>query len=409
MMRGLLDKEKSIPGWLLTTSVFLMPFFQTGTIACWIVLGLYRLFHKNERELMRSNLPSNGSHLWMMGYYAVLLFGLLNTSNFKSAGLDLQIKLSFLLVPLIIGTLSAHDRSLGLIKTAFTAGTGIACGVSWMNGLIGFYHDHETRHLFYSELGRLIMHPTYFSMYINLSILFIVEKHAASARRFLHVPELLLLMLFMSTLAFLSARMALFTAFTTIVIYMFFLYRKGQVHKTAFAGFAAILASGILFVFLTEGLTGRMEQLSAVVENENQQPSVSSYNSTSGRMEIWRESLQLLPSHWITGTGTGDIKDELMKQYARNGFEYGLGKKLNPHNQFLQTWLTHGLAGLLVLMALFIHPLIKRRFSEDLLLIPVLLVFFLNGLTESILEVQKGVILFTSFYCLLAGKMSSVE
>lgn len=408
-MSGLIELKKSIPGKLLTGSVFLMPFFQTGTIACWIVLGLYRLLDKSERELMRSRLLFNGSHLWLIAYYAVLLIGLLNTSNFKSAVLDLQIKLSFLLVPLIIGTLSDKDRNLGAIKTAFIAGTGIACVVSWINGLTGFYHDHETRHLFYSDLGKLIMHPTYFSMYINLALLFMVDKNASTALKSIRIIEVLLFLLFMATLAFLSARMALFTAFSSILTYMIFLYRKGRVSRNGMAGYAGIMVSGIFFIFLAEGLTGRMGQLSAVVENENQQPSDSAYNSTSGRMEIWRESLQLLPSHWITGTGTGDIKDELMKQYARNGFEYGFGKKLNPHNQFLQTWLAHGLAGIFVLIAIFIHPLMKRRYSSDLLLLPVLLIFFLNGLTESVFEVQKGVLLFSSFYCLLAVNRSSIE
>ena len=103
----------------------------------------------------------------------------------------------------------------------------------------------------------------------------------------------------------------------------------------------------------------------------------------------------------------GDIKDELLKSYATHQFTYGLERKLNSHNQFLQTWLCLGIAGILCLVGLLLLPLRKSGFRTENAFLFLAVIITLNAMTESILEVQKGVFFLSFFYSLLLIRPSN--
>ncbi len=115
------------------------------------------------------------------------------------------------------------------------------------------------------------------------------------------------------------------------------------------------------------------------------------------RKFIWSASWEIIKNNVLFGVGTGDVKDRLMEKYAQEGYEGAMKQKLNAHNQFLQTTIALGLSGLLLIGACFVIPfrivLQKRQF----LLGWLILLFFMYALTESVFEVQAGVIFFTYF------------
>ena len=121
------------------------------------------------------------------------------------------------------------------------------------------------------------------------------------------------------------------------------------------------------------------------------------YNSASSRPELWKESLELILEHPLLGVGTGDIKDELMKKYRQHHFDYAISRKLNPHNQFLHTTTSIGIIGLLILLFCFTLQAVTAIKKKDVLYFCFLFVIVLNALTESVLEVEKGIILFGFF------------
>jgi O-antigen ligase len=92
------------------------------------------------------------------------------------------------------------------------------------------------------------------------------------------------------------------------------------------------------------------------------------------------------------------VQEELRKLYERNDLQYALSKNLNAHNQYLQTLLATGIAGLLVLMMVFFLPFMNYRRDKDYLALAFLLIVALNSLTEAILEREAGVLWFTFFY-----------
>ncbi len=75
-------------------------------------------------------------------------------------------------------------------------------------------------------------------------------------------------------------------------------------------------------------------------------------------------------------------------------------KKLNFHNQFLQTWAEVGILGFLLLVFLMFRPFfLKNQHPLFLIFVSLTLIGFL---TESMLERQAGVVLFAFMYPLLA-------
>jgi len=123
-------------------------------------------------------------------------------------------------------------------------------------------------------------------------------------------------------------------------------------------------------------------------------------NSTEGsneRLSAWVSSLSLIREHPVLGVGTGDVKDELLATYGRNHYMTTLTKKLNSHNQYLQTYLSTGIAGFLTLAAMLAAPAFLAFRRKRYLYLSFILLFALNLLFESMLETQAGVVFYAFF------------
>lgn len=77
--------------------------------------------------------------------------------------------------------------------------------------------------------------------------------------------------------------------------------------------------------------------------------------------------------------------------------------ELNAHNQYIETRITVGVLGLVLLLALFLFPIYMwiRNKNFDIMLFSLILIFMLNCLFESIFERQMGIMFFVFFYLLL--------
>lgn len=126
--------------------------------------------------------------------------------------------------------------------------------------------------------------------------------------------------------------------------------------------------------------------------------------STSARLHVWSAAWSLIQEAPVTGYGTGDVKDVLLKRYAERGLISAVEKKLNAHNQFLQSWVALGLSGVLLLLAMLAGA--TWRFRRDPLFAGFLLLTFFNFLVESMLEIQAGVVFWALFYSVFLNLQS---
>jgi O-antigen ligase len=133
------------------------------------------------------------------------------------------------------------------------------------------------------------------------------------------------------------------------------------------------------------------------------------YNSTELRIIIWRASKQVIFDNPIIGTGTGDIKDELINQYKKNNFVDGVNMSYNSHSQVLQVLATFGFVfgGLIIIFftKIFYDTFKVKKYFFCL----IILIFSINFLFESLLEVKAGVEIFVLFFLALSMEKEMFE
>jgi O-antigen ligase len=116
---------------------------------------------------------------------------------------------------------------------------------------------------------------------------------------------------------------------------------------------------------------------------------------------LWKDSWELIKENPVFGVGTGDIKDKLKQKYTDERFFYGAENRFNPHNQFLHTGVALGFMGFIILVLLLTVPAAWAGKDKNYLFVSLCVIIAFNCMTESVLEVQKGVLFFSLFGLLL--------
>ncbi len=386
---------------LLLLSALALPLLLPISIICWMSIGIIRLVNKQERVLMITCFKQNRILQLLPAIYLLYVIGLIWTENFKYAGLDLQIKAGFVLLPLFIGTLDLSGKEFRKTTYFFIFGCALACLLLLANAFVIFVETGNHTAFFYISYSSMLMHPTYISMYLTMAILFLLQRMFDTTKeQYLKYYSAGILFFFVQLFQ-LSARTSLAVAVLTFLLAACYYLRKGEILPIKKGYFIAILFFTTLSYFALQGFNNRFNQVSNAITSTPADQVQPEYNSTTGRLEIWKESMEILQDNWLIGTGTGDVKDELIKTYEKHQFTYALDKKLNAHNQFLQVWLTLGIVGLLLLIWSLVLPIYRLKSQGQPLFALFAMVIILNSMTESILEVQKGVLFFVFFYSLL--------
>jgi O-antigen ligase len=121
------------------------------------------------------------------------------------------------------------------------------------------------------------------------------------------------------------------------------------------------------------------------------------------RSEIWSISYQLAMEHKMLGIGSGYNNENYLtaeeSQIVNQETSF-----INAHNQFLQTFLEHGIIGLCVFIFLIIYSFYYAIKTKNYLLLMLLISLFFNILFESMLERGHGIFTFSLLYCLFIAK-----
>lgn len=124
-------------------------------------------------------------------------------------------------------------------------------------------------------------------------------------------------------------------------------------------------------------------------------------NSLTQRAKVTSATLEVIGDNWLTGVGIGDAKAELLNTYAKRGEQELANRKLNPHNQFLTSWLQGGIVGLLILIWSFVTLSLRAQRKKVMLLHLFAVMAIVSFMFESMLLRYWGVITFTIFYGML--------
>ncbi len=325
-------------------------------------------------------------------FYLIHIVALAFTENLQNGLIDLRIKLPFLLFPIIfLYSNRIYKKFSHLIFAAFLLSI---IGKSFFLLVRATYY-FPVEHLssfFYTHFS-YNFHPSYFSMYVTFALIivfYLYEKFGQSRKHLLFV---VLISLFLFLINFLLASKTGIFAFLLIIsIYgIVKLYKKYKLLLVATLGIIAIL----LYAEIRHN--PRMFDLfHTKIENIKK----STIASNEVRLLVLKSALTVIQQNPF-GYGIGDVKSILMSEYQKEGYTGAYEKKLNAHNQYLETTIGLGIQGTILLLFMLIFAIAIAIKRKNYLLYLFITLLIINFLTESMLNRQNGVVFFTFFLTLL--------
>ena len=345
------------------------------------------------------------------GFFLLYLLGMLYTQNFSQGISNLQIKLPFLFIPIILGSSQPLEKHrFRQLLYAFISGCLLAVATSfslalWDHFQAGFsWADIAgSASLTYEELaGQIGSHPTYFSLFLNLALICLVWLwyNRSNGKSNIIIVTLSVLMLIFFLFQFmLSAKMQLLALLILGLagISLILIRKKALMRKGIF-----ILSALLLVMGSTSMLNPHNQQrLQALWQNEDENNYY--WNSKTVRLHIWDAAVSTFSEKTVFGWGTGDGYPALQNSFRENAFTYGSKNQFNAHNQYLETGLSLGGIGVLYLLLLLGLPMAELIRRKQYIFAAILILFMLSFLTESILTRQLGVSSFVLFISLWAA------
>jgi O-antigen ligase len=333
-------------------------------------------------------------------FYILHLTGLLYTENMDSGNFDVKVKLSLFLFPLIYASKPLQKEQLKPLFLSLLSGSLLCSFILLIRATCSFIKTHNSTCFFYEDFTANFIHPSYLAMYLNLGITWLLiqlYKNTAVFGKFSKSITVLLILFFSFILVLLSSKLGLITLaliyFVALIVYSF------KNHVVGIIGLILAIVIGIGVVKFVPAITDRVETAIAAITS----PTVNNADaeSTAVRMLIWKAANQVIAEHPILGTGTGDSKDELIKEYERRGMTGAAHNQLNAHNEFYQVFVSLGLIGFIVFSTQLIAPLIVSIKEKNSIYTFFLIIIILNFLTESMLEREAGVLFYAFFNAVL--------
>ncbi|MEN7551988.1 O-antigen ligase family protein [Rapidithrix thailandica] len=391
---------------LLVLIAVFMPIGITASSIIIILLVLLWILSKKFSQTFVS-LKNRKLLIPLIVFYLLHVIALLYTKNIDSGLFALEVRLSMLIFPIVIGGITITTSRIRKILLTFSYCIffySLLCyfvAVYKSNGML-----FETSPAWRSPFNRenytspiLGIHPSYFSMYVIFAILILFEdvitNIKAAKSKIKIASNLIIIPILIFTLFNLSSRTSLVIF---VLFFLTFIYRtlnlfSNRKYKIISWGVFIFIGFAIYALFFNEKLLYRYSDKNSYWRKELQ----------------WVSAIDVFKKSPIVGVSPGDALDELMTSYEKYNYQEGVDTEFNVHNQHLQTLNSLGLIGLILFELTLILPFLKSVKQKNYLIASFFILFGLSVMTESMLRTQKGVIFYSFFSSLLLLYLYRVE
>lgn len=356
----------------------------------------------------------------LIAFYLIHAISLLYSNHIKEGWFDLQVKLSLLIFPIIIGT-----NSLLFVKRSnsflfsFIIGNVAAIIICLFFGI--FLTESSKNNIFYANIS-LFHNPTYFAMYIVFCIAILLTKvfiNSEVKKRYFILIIILIIFLFLlsSKAGFLS-----FSLSIVLISFYYFFSTKKTINALLFLLFIFIfgflvLNSNYRVKIFTYNFVNDLKEIK--INPKSNEVNINTYSNFKIKLEklakknndirvaLWFSALQTINDNLLFGVGVGDQKEELLNNSVLRNNKNAKSHNYNSHNQFLDTFVVVGIIGGLLLLYVFTLLFIHGIKNKDILVILFTIITASHFFTESMLCTIAGIVFFTFFYCFLSIKTKS--
>jgi len=285
-----------------------------------------------------------------------------------------------------------------VISSAYLIMVAFSRSLSFNNGALSFDPvTNEWENVFFNYQFSFLIHPSYYAMMLLMAITICIRDIQTNLlfKKSKLVPVFLII--YFGAIVLLTQSRAAFIGLLAIAIYQLISSRIMISKKIVI--FLFIIVTSVAYI----GSASRFQYF----KKDNTKSTVSNISAflkANIRKDIWSSSLVVIKENPIFGVGLGDEQDELDKIYKSDNQSQAFAEHLNCHNQFLQTWLSTGIVGLLILIFSLVVPLIRSEILSKPDYFSFLIIITAMFFFESMFDRVWGVAFYSIFYTLLTIK-----
>jgi len=349
----------------------------------------------------------------------LVLFFLLNcasgilSENTREGISWIGIRISFLVFPVAIGSIYVGKLLKERLLFAFVTATTCAAALCICYAVVRAIYHHDASLLYNDNLSDIInLQSIYFAMLVNLALCSFAWLYASRSTltgKFSWLPVLLILLPVHFLLASRIAIIILYSLVFLFAIYNMVVRKKIRLGLLLTGGL--LLAASLLLLIFPKTMN-RFKELgytkfdygsTGKESHFNMALTPDQWNGANLRIAVWGCAWTVAREHPVWGTGLGDKKDELMKQYAKKGFVFGINTNRNVHNTYLDLWMSLGLVGLLLFIAgCFVLPGIDCIRTGDWLGMLIITCLCISIISETYIDRTIGNTILSFFLSLIA-------
>ncbi len=376
---------------------FFLPFGINYAII--ILIWTICFFSFDDLKIGLKKIVSNKWSYILLGFFLIHLVGYFYSLDKKEALSVIEIKLCFLAFPILFFASNFKTEQIKKIIISFVTGCVLASILCIFRAFFLWIFE-DTNAFFYSDFTYFI-HPSYMAMYLVFAqlIVLLFYPNWLSHLSYLKFKIGFISLVFLITIFLCSSKMGLITSVLLIPsTFCFILYQNGY-HKIIF-GLILTLFLGIGVVYKTFPAPFERFKTAINVTSSIETIDKTDAESTAVRVLVWKESIKIIKQNIWIGTSPADANQNLYKAYEQNGLTGALAKKLNAHNQYLQTFIGTGIIGFVLLLIMTFGLIIYSLFKKNYILMLFGILISFNFMVESMLQSQAGFTFFTFFVCL---------
>lgn len=384
---------KKILVWFLFAFIFLIPISQYLSVRLLMATAIFSLLIKHTDRPLQFFRNS-----WdILIYQIVLVLGLFYSEDINTGWRVMETSFSLIALTIIFSLFSIKKKQFHRILLGFVLGLILACLICLIFAVTSYFQNHQTGSFFFYQFTEVIgLQPTYLAYYLCFAISFMLyDLYYKELNLDIRVTAIIILFLF-AILMLTAGR----TAYISLLLVFSFFIMKFFSDEAS--DFRKKLSSGMSVLLLLIMLLVNYFDFNVVSGG------TSSNNDYWERMTLWQSAIVANPDV-LWGVGTGDYKAVLNDYFNTHNLVEYANDNLNSHNQFIHSFFSSGVLGLISLILLLSRPLYLSVRNQNVLGILVFFSFLIYGVTEVFLGRYQGVVFFALLHQLFISYYSTLR
>lgn len=381
-MRKINKKNVLNLGLALVCITLPMPKYNLNSQAI-IALMLLWLATGNFNNKLKNLKLNNAKFLSVSIWFFLFLVGLTYTNNFEVGLQNIQKNLPLLAIPMVVFSTKWDWGRIKLLLDWLSISV-VCCALFALVKASYFTYMGFGNYFYNQNLAVLLnAHTTYFALLCVLIILFFCYKILFIKTKIVYVIFITFLLGF---LYLLSSRMGVFALGLGIFVVLF--------QKFSYKALIALIPIGAIIVGALFSPNFQKREI-GTDEFGTVTPKLST------RFMHWQAVIDAVQTdNILIGASSGTNKNHVFNAYKNFGFTQGVLHRFNAHNQFLEYIIYFGLIAILTWVFCFWVWTKNLYHNSHPLLLSFFFVTMCFMITESILERQRGIVVFALFISL---------